>query len=824
MYFLTHKFLEIAYITLVAKFFLSKLLVREIIQGTQSMFIQTPKFKRISSNPCPLALYLLSLIVFLSYPLAAVAQTSSSYEIRGGGNVILNGQTSSDYTTVGSHDVNFGSAYTPFEIVNNSSSDLIFNPEKFIRFSAGSGVDFRIASSPSKTIPAGEKGEFTVIFDPLSPGLKTVTISISADNSFSQGHWFQIQGIGVGEPRLGFGHQSGRFTPNKQVVDPRDFIYFGDVTLESPAVVKNFYVKNFDSEPLIFTESMIELLGYGDQDFTLTRIPSSAIEEGQSDYFSISFSPIEAGDRAVTLFVSKGSSKVRVILIGDGSEEETDPETDPDPEPDPDPDSDSDPDPVIDTDKDGVSDAQELLDASDPTDASSYISRLNPDFCFDWNGFLGMSYNIAEFGNFTSHPVDISSSIYDTSLRFRDNKSLAILPGSQSDLLAHDMKGWSTDSVGTVCSRATSSSKKIEAGDIQGRMLRYKPNSDGSFDFVLSNEFSNPVTGSQYAQFNHFHPSYDPAETGFFVANWFSIRNFEETKQSGNIVVYDIDGSVLRIVPITLSPRGLYDFGTHIIGANKIGLVEWRPASNLARFRTNLSRYFYGAPFGVGVEKISDAVTLPGLQGTSKMLVSPVDTRDQDSILEISNTSANSANIQVIVNDKLGNNVLDVTLPVAPRASTHLLIDSYLNNDLGLVFVKNTFGGKVVANTIQYKRNSRAGLQNVFTISARESLGSNLLGTYNTFLNQDCYLTLSNSKASAEEVKLSLIKYNGQTLVHKQSFQVPGRGVLEINTCQFDTNNSYGTVRVETSRSGAITANMLRVGFNEDYRFATPVK
>ena len=125
---------------------------------------------------------------------------------------------------------------------------------------------------------------------------------------------------------------------------------------------------------------------------------------------------------------------------------------------------------------------------------------------------------------------------------------------------------------------------------------------------------------------------------------------------------------------------------------------------------------------------------------------------------------------------------------------------------------------------MQYGRNARAGVSNIYPIPARQAIGSIMQGTYNTFLGQDCSLLLGNLAPGAESISYDVTRFDGTVLVRGTRGSVPGEGVLEIDLCSQDVDNVYGVVRVNATSNNAIVGNVVRSGVGDNYRLATPAR
>lgn len=470
-----------------------------------------------------------------------------------------------------------------------------------------------------------------------------------------------------------------------------------------------------------------------------------------------------------------------------------------------------------DSDNDGVEDGQEQTDGTNPLDGGSYLAVLSTTLCSEWNGFLGGMYNIFEHTNLTGSTKNFTTTVYDISGTSQGSQSYQVLGGAQTDVLVHGMTGWTLNSYGKVCSHFSGS-----AGDIDGRMVYYKPASDGSFEFAFAMPVLGGLTGSQFVAFNTYQPSLDAADASNLVANWIQITNQESSSQNGTIYFYGQDGSTLLTSPVSLSAGARSDFSGHQFGANHVGQIEWRPSSSSAHFTVRNVRYYYDNDGSS--DHFDSAFQLEARHGSGELMAVPLDTRSASSILEVLNTRNASTSVTVKIYNAGGTllNTMNVSLPA--YGSQHIITDTILNNELGVATVDGSGTGSVVTVVMQYGRTASAGIQYIYGISAQQGLGSDLKGTYNTFLQQDCSLLLINPTSASRNATVSMRRYDGTSVLSGQVLTVPAKGIQEYNLCANDIADVYGVVTVQPTTNNTIIAHVVRQGASDSYRFPTPVR
>ena len=129
-----------------------------------------------------------------------------------------------------------------------------------------------------------------------------------------------------------------------------------------------------------------------------------------------------------------------------------------------------------------------------------------------------------------------------------------------------------------------------------------------------------------------------------------------------------------------------------------------------------------------------------------------------------------------------------------------------------------------MAVAMQYGRTSSLGLKYMNGVPAKEPLGTVLRGSYNTFLNQDCWLLLVNPTSSTVSANISMVRYDGNVTLAGEQVSVPDGGLLNYDLCSHDQTNVYGVVTVQTAAANSLAATLLRIGSNSDYRFPAPVR
>ena len=477
----------------------------------------------------------------------------------------------------------------------------------------------------------------------------------------------------------------------------------------------------------------------------------------------------------------------------------------------------------IDSDSDGVIDAQELRDGTNPFDSGSFASSLAGGFCSDWNSsFNGAMFNISEFVNFAKKPLEVKSTLlnlYGNQVRTVSNY---VHPRGQTDLLVHDIQGQRLNSYGQVCHVVSKGDESL----IDGRTVFYFPSKAskglGRFDFAFSMPFTKGLKGEQFVGINTFQPSFDPLDQNNLVANWIQVTNSGRTNEKGKLYFYGMDGTLIAEVGLGLAAGDRDDVPGHIYGNNIVGLVQWRPENPNAVFSIKNVRYLYDR--SSDLSGFDSAYQLSGMKGSGQKLLVPIDTREGSSILEVSNTLNRKTSVNVSVFNLAGEFVQSYRLLLPAFGSQHLILDQILPLSIGHVAVEGEAAGSTLAVAMQYGRTQLGGISYVYGSYAREPLRKDMHGSYNTFIGQGCRLQLINALNRPQNIYYGLTRSDGIETVVRSPVWLPARGTAEIHICENEVPNTYGIVTVEADKPGALFSQIVRTGAWDDYRFSTLVR
>ena len=472
-----------------------------------------------------------------------------------------------------------------------------------------------------------------------------------------------------------------------------------------------------------------------------------------------------------------------------------------------------------DTDDDGILDGQEVTDGSNPLDRGSALLVLTSELCIDRNSFLSM-VNIQETMNVgNSNSVQLRSSLLNDQGQELSFMSYSLDSGVQQDLITQDLDGHEPDKIGQLCTTHSGSD-----GEVDGRMVFYglKNNVWGDFAYAFASPFKAETYGSQYLFYNTFQPSLRAQDQVNLAANWLQVVNRENHTVTGTINFYNMaGGDPIQTTVLTLDPRARVDVPGHEFGAFVTGLAEWIPDDPTVAVDFKNIRYFYD---NTGVANTFDsAIQLNGAVASGQLMSASLDSSDSTTVLIIGNTADVANPVKVEVYSDTGLMLDELTVNLAPKESYHYVANDTLKGGYGMATVKGAHANSAVAFAMHYGRADDGGLSFVYGNATRESLGSTLTNSYNTFLSQGCEMFLTNPTGSDQQVSISMRRFDGEQIVSGEQVVVSAHGVAKYD-CKRDIDNTYGVISVELSTSHTVSGTVVRKGSEDRYRFTTPFR
>lgn len=459
--------------------------------------------------------------------------------------------------------------------------------------------------------------------------------------------------------------------------------------------------------------------------------------------------------------------------------------------------------PEDDSDGDGVADDVETTDGTNPNDPGSYLTHLQSPVYVLWNSYLAMT-NILELVNPSDSTRAVTVSLLSLSGDLLSQRSISVGASGQYDLILNDLPGFLENSYGLV---------KLEfSGVLEGRIFFYQSGSNGTYNFAYGVPFTNSLYGNSAVSFNTYQPSTNPQELDDTVANWLSIVNLASSYKSFTVNTYNAAGTRIAQRRVTVAPLGRTDIdgGHEIVGAYEVGLHKILPDNETAPYLAQLTRYGINSTAG----SYQFAFPLLARAGNGERVHLPLSRQfGEDNWVEVVNTKNASVPVTISFRDKNGSQVFVQTVTLPPFAQRHFYATAYLpSGQIGSARITPDTSNSIIAQSMFYFRNSTGSMLSMYGSQARESIGTDLNGSYNLYLNMDNWLKISNTTNSSVTVTVTV--NNPSDSGGSRTFTL---GAFQSNNIALHSDqtlnalvDSYGFVEVSASRSNSIMSELLR--------------
>ena len=443
--------------------------------------------------------------------------------------------------------------------------------------------------------------------------------------------------------------------------------------------------------------------------------------------------------------------------------------------------------PNSDIDNDGYSASEELEAGSDPYESSSMPADGQYQTCSFPNGFLEQ-VNVLNLINNDASSVLAEISYYADNGVLVDSVAYNINSGQKLDVSLFEL-GLKPNTVGTVC--VSSSSRKISGG-----LSVYAPNNFGAFDFALYYPLEQPsLSKSSSLSLNTF--NLVPGEPGAF--NWIRLIDGQLGDGfglTGLVQFFDLNGNSIEEFRIDIADGARIDISGHdILGANAYGLVTFKPDSSEMGYFFEVTRYFPKSLGGfysaVPILKGADSSKPDGA------LVSL--SSDLQDILEITNSGDIDEDVFLMIRNSVGQAVKTEVITVPAKGSFHKIVSELeLNLDeMGAVFVISE-SKEVKTKLLSYRFDQNFNFFSASSLALHSQISKELLGQFNSFLNQSNHLNLYNAESDPAVVEVSLEDYLGQELA-RYTINLEPRATRKL-TLPLGAN-TYGSIKVSSDKA-----------------------
>lgn len=450
-----------------------------------------------------------------------------------------------------------------------------------------------------------------------------------------------------------------------------------------------------------------------------------------------------------------------------------------------------------DSDGDGLKDGEEYFLGLSPLDPGSQIAIASTEECLPWNTFFGM-WNIVENSASLGIPLTARDTVYNLLGKSISTPKIKIAPFGQIDLSIHDIV--SKNNLGETYGMSCASYDAIP-GALSATMMQYEPSSsaDRTFQYAFGNQHTSGRTGSQFLPFNTYSPSSNIDSLHQLTANWVTIINRSPVYKKiykSKLRFYSMFGTLIGEQPVLLRGGERKDVpGGHQLGPQQVGLIEFIPEDKNIEYQLSMARYVFRGSNSVASEVIA-ALNIPSLLGTGQKQLLPLDTADNSmTVIELLNTANQSIKTSVDIYNSSGNLLKTLNNKLPPKATVHLIVDEYLSPERGLAVVQSNAASSLAAISMHYLRDSDGEIHRMFAIPAQEPVGFLYLMSFNSYLNQTNDLWGLNVSKQALKTNVRIRLYSGEII--SSALTIPANGLISSTLAV--PANRYGTVTITTS-------------------------
>lgn len=196
-------------------------------------------------------------------------------------------------------------------IRNEGSAQLNLTGEPSVSISGSDSNSFFVETQPLlDVLEAGELTSFTVVYSPIADGDHSAIVEIKSDDADEESFTYIISGTGVTgtsqiEPEISLSGNNVLIESGSNTTQTNNHTDFGEVDLDSGSVNRTFRVSNLGSDLLRLEGTpLVTLSGLESDDFVVTAYPDSEnVNPGDSELFTIAFSPSETGSRGALVTI-----------------------------------------------------------------------------------------------------------------------------------------------------------------------------------------------------------------------------------------------------------------------------------------------------------------------------------------------------------------------------------------------------------------------------------------------------------------------------------------------------------------------------------------
>ncbi len=397
----------------------------------------------------------------------------------------------------------------------------------------------------------------------------------------------------------------------------------------------------------------------------------------------------------------------------------------------------------LDSDFDGVPNADEIVHGTDPNDSGSFYNKQSGKFFIGWNRFASQEM-VGEIANSADRINLLSLKFHDPSGQEISSMSLTLNPKVEFDLLFSDILKDHKNSYGLV------EINSLEPIHGRGSIYSFEKNFE-NFNFVNQQAIFRGVKGKPlFIPFNSIVPNTLPQ--GSSVANWLSVVNTGNVGSTIRVRTFSPGGFLTKERILFLNPKSRQDISggseSDKSGIHQIEILNSQnstlPYSEIG-FNAFLNRYYVDPSGNIVASALAEGEFPNGAKRYFVHNAGPrLKTFGQtpvDAWIEVANSLIVSNSVKVKAEMESGEVIFDKMLELSPLSGTHIQLP-FLNRNY-IVTIESLkpegltiFGAKYV---------NEFGIQSVEALKFQEEMQVEKYASVNSFINTSSNLILTNS-------------------------------------------------------------------------------
>lgn len=482
----------------------------------------------------------------------------------------------------------------------------------------------------------------------------------------------------------------------------------------------------------------------------------------------------------------------------------------------------------IDQDGDGISDAQENIDGTNPKERGSVRLHL-PSPAFTTFDRSQGTLNFLELISRGRQPSDIFVTVFDSRGKVMGKNDLTISGLNQFHVDINEITSRRGGNKSTVTQRGIVriDLQERSGSSLSGQLSRYKMNANRSgFDYAYAKPFRPPLHGTSYTVIN----SLDPAGLGLAVTNRAEIVNLSTRSQSFSIKLWGQGGSLQKSLTIHLGKlsSGTFDL-TRGLAAGAY-LAQFEPFDGAIDYLASVTREQKTSVALKNTSKSNFAFALDAQPGDSDPRYVPLVNKvgrcwSQTAWLETANIREKAITMSIVFRAQDGQTIAKTTIALGPKSQYHFNTNTILpTGTVGTAEILASDPGALLAHNIVYFHNcgenavktayaspARVVRQNPLPIDT-SAVAYTLTGNYNRFFGMKNTLLVSSVADYTVQFDVST---NAQLLVG-QLLSGRANQMQEIDLNELSSPDSYGLLGLNLTQGGAIVAEALRMRETSD--------